>query len=1023
MNKNSSFAKVATRRDLFYQFLIIFIPLIIIVSCIVLALYYSQLNAKRLVVETEEQIELNKKSDLLKSSLQAVVSDLMLLSHENELIDFIHNYYEEDLKNMGPQEVSFIRNFHLEDLKRELLTLSLQKSIYTKIRLIDRDGVEVVRLNYNDGVPEFATQDQLQEKSDRYYFKEAMKLGADEIYISPLDLRVEGGEVAYPLAPTIRFCTPLHNVKNEKMGVIILSYGASKLYDTLTDSINSLKSEFSLLNSDGFWLYSHDKEKEFGFMFDDKMHMRYDVERSEAWAHLKESDSSQFYYNSELTTFKRIYPFFDPKSTRGALKGTKRNKEYYWFIVSRLSSEKLAAFSRSVTREHLNLFYALIPLMLIISGFFARLKTSKMLAEEEMRESENELNLVFNSVDDAIFILDNKGRFVRVNDKTCHRLGYTREELFEQTIKDIDSPEFADRVPERLHNIIEKGQYVFESAHVTKSGRTIPVEVNSRAIQYKGQPAFLSVVRDITERKVAEEERQHNYLNLVGIIIVAVDLDQKITFINDAGCEALGYASEELIGKNWWQNFLAEESRLRAMESYKELTENAEGYVQQSENIIINKAKKERTIIWNNTLLRDGYGRAIGTLCAGEDITERKRAEIENRELWQQLLQSQKMESIGRISGGMAHDFNNILTAILGYSQIALEELEDHPAAKRVKIIKKSGERAAKLVSQLLAFSRKQVLEMELNNLNSIVEGMCKMLARVIGEDVTLDLNIDSPVHNIIADETQLEQIIMNLVVNARHAMEEGGKLTISTENVSVVEEDQKNCPGLQLGDYVKLNVEDTGVGMTDEVCQQIFEPFFTTKEKGAGTGLGLSTVFGIIKQHNGYIFVRSEVGKGTNFEIFFPKVEGEVLVEEEEGPIVMETGDETILIVDDDQMIRELAVDTLGALNYNLLVAENGKEALEICESVDYDFDLLLTDVVMPGINGWELYEKVIEKKSGIKTIFVSGYLENPIIIDKITKNKLAFINKPFKLEALAGKVRSILDENVEYKTQSKAD
>ena len=603
-------------------------------------------------------------------------------------------------------------------------------------------------------------------------------------------------------------------------------------------------------------------------------------------------------------------------------------------------------------------------------------------SSDEIRRSELKFKTLFNSTNDYIFILDTKGRFVDVNDMTCERLGYTRDELSKMTVRDIDPPEYAEQVPERLRALKEKGQAVFESAHITKDKRIVPVEISARVIEYNGAPAFLSVIRDITDRKRAEkelrerseiidsigrathdaiimiddnkisywnsaaenifgytreeaiggdiyeliipkkyrmghekafkdfqkngygdiankvmelsaikkngiefpielslsavkinnkmtaistirditeqkraeEERRKDYLNLVGIIIVATDVEGIVTFINNAGCKMLGYEKNEILGESWLEKFVPEKLRIEAKKNYHAIKSESIGYVQNFESLIINKDRQERTIIWNNTLLRDSAGNVTGTISAGEDITDKKQIEKEKEELWQQLLHSQKMESLGRITGGLAHDFNNILTAIIGYSQLAMTELKDNPVVSKIKIIRKSADKAANLIHHLLAFSRKEVLELRPSNLNSIVKDMAKIFTRVIGEDIDLNLQIDTPVKNIMADGTHIEQALMNMVVNARYAMPNGGELIIETKDVTLDKKFVRKNPGAKEGRYVMLSVKDTGCGMTPEVKERIFEPFFTTREKGEGTGLGLSTVFGIVKQHNGTV-------------------------------------------------------------------------------------------------------------------------------------------------------------------------
>jgi signal transduction histidine kinase/CheY-like chemotaxis protein len=385
------------------------------------------------------------------------------------------------------------------------------------------------------------------------------------------------------------------------------------------------------------------------------------------------------------------------------------------------------------------------------------------------------------------------------------------------------------------------------------------------------------------------------------------------------------------------------------------------------------------------------------------DVTARKKLE-------HQFLQAQKMEAVGQLAGGIAHDFNNLLSAILGYSEMALMDLpEDHPARGKIKTIMDAGEKATILTRQLLTFSRKQALEMKVVNLNAIVENMSKILNRIIGEDILLEINTRTDVKNVKADAGQMEQVLMNLVVNARDAMPNGGRLTIETGNVELDEEYARSHEGIKPGAYVMLAVNDTGIGMSHEVQDRIFEPFFTTK--GAkGTGLGLSTIYGIIKQHEGNIFVYSEPNVGSTFKIYLPATGEAVETVVTEELDVMLHGTETILVVEDEPSILRLVVDTLQPLGYKLLEASNGPEALRISESTEGEIDLLLTDVIMPEMNGKELAEIIKKNRPSIKILFMSGYTDETVVHHYIMDSTMNFLQKPLTPKKLVSKLNAVL-------------
>src|SRR5690349_581069 len=379
-----------------------------------------------------------------------------------------------------------------------------------------------------------------------------------------------------------------------------------------------------------------------------------------------------------------------------------------------------------------------------------------------------------------------------------------------------------------------------------------------------------------------------------------------------------------------------------------------------------------------------------------------------------QLLQSQKLEAVGRLAGGISHDFNNLLTVILGYSDIMKRNLPDsHPLRRNVEEIVRASERAASLTRQLLAFSRKQVMQPKVFDMNTVVTDLNKMLRRMIGEDIELRVISQADLGNIKADPVQLEQVIMNLVVNARDAMPKGGKLSIETTNVYLDEAYAREHVSVVPGDYVMLAISDTGCGMNEETRQHIFEPFFTTKDAGKGTGLGLSMVYGIVKQSGGNIWVYSEEGRGTTFKIYFPRVTAEAEeYKRMNGSVEAPKGCETILLVEDAELVRNLARQVLEGAGYRVLEAANAEAAIDLCERINGDrIDLLLTDVIMPGMSGNEMSRVLLARQPGMPVLYMSGYTDDAIVQHGVLEAGINFLQKPFTPGALASKVREVLD------------
>jgi nitrogen-specific signal transduction histidine kinase/ActR/RegA family two-component response regulator len=379
----------------------------------------------------------------------------------------------------------------------------------------------------------------------------------------------------------------------------------------------------------------------------------------------------------------------------------------------------------------------------------------------------------------------------------------------------------------------------------------------------------------------------------------------------------------------------------------------------------------------------------------------------------EQLRQSQKMDAIGQLAGGVAHDFNNLLTVITGYTDLGMRRMEPaDPMRKNLEQIKKAGDRAASLTRQLLAFSRKQMFQEKVVDLNSIVADMDKMLRRLIGEDIDLVSLLEPSLCRIKADPGQIEQVLLNLAVNARDAMPRGGKLTIETGHANLDEAYVKSHPTAKTGQYVMLAVSDTGTGMDAETQTHIFEPFFTTKEVGKGTGLGLATVYGIVKQSSGDIWVYSEPGKGTSFKIYLPIAIDSTGPETEAKPTDIPQGQGTILLVEDEELVRNLAGEILGMNGYRVLTAANGIEALRICTEHIGQIDLMVTDVVMPQMGGRELAERIGTVRPETKVLYMSGYTDDAIVRHGILDDSVLFIQKPFSFERLTRKVREALDQ-----------
>ena len=485
-------------------------------------------------------------------------------------------------------------------------------------------------------------------------------------------------------------------------------------------------------------------------------------------------------------------------------------------------------------------------------------------------------------------------------------------------------------------------------------------------------------------------------------MIAVVTVDGQRLYNSPSYEKVLGYSSEEL-GRTSAYEQIHPDDREAVLQAAKEARTNAVG--RRVEYRIRHKNGDWHVVESTASAVRNAEGKVEKLVIVNRDITERKQLE-------QQLVLSQKLDAIGRLSGGVAHDFNNILGVIIGYSEALQDKFgPDDPYREAVDEIYKAGKRAASLTQQLLAFSRKQVLEPKVLDLNLVVTDIEKMLRRLIGEDIELRISPSPALGMVKTDRGQIEQVILNLAVNARDAMPRGGVLEIETANAELTQADVKRYRYVVPGAYTRLQISDTGCGMDEELQSHIFEPFFTTKEKGKGTGLGLATVYGVIKQSGGYIWVKSQPGSGSTFSIYLRRVEGSSeVVQETKESIKRSRGPRTILLVEDEASLRKFTRGTLEEIGFTILEAQDAFEAAKIATNVNFSIDLLLTDVVMPGRSGPELARELASARPDMKVLFMSGYTDGAIAAHGVLESGILILRKPFTRRQLTQSIEEVL-------------
>lgn len=644
--------------------------------------------------------------------------------------------------------------------------------------------------------------------------------------------------------------------------------------------------------------------------------------------------------------------------------------------------------------------------------------TDRKQAETTLKASEEKFRKTFMTSPDSVNInrLED-GMYVSINPSFTKIVGYTEADILGKTSIEMNIWANTEDRAQLVAGLKEHGEVQnLEVRFRTKSGKILYGLMSASIIELNGTAHILSITRDITERKLIGEKLQQSeqrYAMLFNVMDegVAINecirdekgevIDYKILEVNPAFTKNSAYSREQVEGK------LATELYQMSTEFIQEWWKDHAEMRQAVES----EMYFEPLDRWFHITTTPPVGDRFATF--SEDITEKKQAEKEKEELRARFLQAQKMESVGRLAGGVAHDFNNMLSVILGHTELSLEKLApQHPLYMSLQEIRKAGERSAEITRQLLAFARKQVIQPKILDLDQTVKNMLSLLRRLIGEDIELYWHPSHESKSVKMDPSQIDQIMANLIVNARDAMPGTGKLTIETR---VVTFDQRYCDEheeARPGEFVLLAISDDGKGMDQEILDKIFEPFFTTKGLGQGTGLGLSTVFGIVKQNEGFLNVYSEVGAGTTFKIYLPRHTVEpVRASDRVHEPILKGQSELILVVEDEVAIMEMARETLEGLGYNVLGAISPKQALELAHEHVDNIKLLLTDVVMPEMNGRDLASQIQEIIPNIKILFMSGYTSDVISHRGILEADMNFIQKPFARKDLASQLRMILN------------
>jgi two-component system cell cycle sensor histidine kinase/response regulator CckA len=641
--------------------------------------------------------------------------------------------------------------------------------------------------------------------------------------------------------------------------------------------------------------------------------------------------------------------------------------------------------------------------------------TERKHAEKALEESEKRYRLLFELAAEGILVVDVRtGKFMYANPAICKMLGYTEAELINMRVKDIHKKEDLTRVVANFTKMSPGEKRLVQNIPcVCRDGSKIYVNINSTRVVIDGRKSILGFFQDITQRvktEAALREKEEKYRNILANIeegYFEVDLAGSLTFANDATCKIMGYPHAELIGMNNRQYTKPEDAK-RMYQVFNHVYRTGQP-AKVTDHEVIAKNGTKKYLEMSANLMQDADQKPVGFRGVVRDVTDRIRAEKEKERLASQIQHAQKMEAIGTLAGGIAHDFNNLLMGFQGNISLMLLDIDaDHPHWEYLRTMESYVLKGSELTRQILGFARRGKYQVKPTNLNDLINKSADMFSRT-KKEITIHKKFSENLFPVEVDRGQMEQILLNLFVNAWQAMPGGGHLYLETENVDLGEDYDKPYE-IKPGKYARIAITDTGTGMPPRVQERIFEPFFTTKGIGRGTGLGLASAYGIIKNHNGIINVYSEEGHGTTFKIYLPASKKQVVAEKPAFEAVLK-GRETILLVDDEEMIIDIGKEMFESLGYTIITAKGGAQALTLFEKYADRIDLVVLDMIMPDISGSETFDHLKAIKPEVKVLLSSGYSIDGRATEILNRGCKGFIQKPFNLKQISRKIREILD------------
>lgn len=1023
------------------SFLIVFILSTAFVSVVFWIIYHKDIQKQQMALKLKEISRLNTQKEVISSYLQAIAIDVLIISKSSELRKMLDNN----------------ESVYGERLAEEFLWFSRIKKIYDQVRFLNEQGMEILRVNFNDGAPSVVPRAQLQPKGSRYYFKDAFQLKQGEVFVSPFDLNIEHGALEVPIKPMIRFATPVFDSNGKKKGIVLLNYLGTDLLKVVKAAADHMTGDVILLNSEGYYLRSPNRAYEWGFMYTSKKDRTFAKTHPKVWQQISKVESGQFAQADGIYSFTTIRPISEAQlsSTGSGMPYSPSEKkvdgsQYYWKLVSHIPLGLLDVSNHPRLRSILFIYAAMLALCAIGSGFVAYTSSKRRQAEKDIRQHRDFLEHLVeqrtvelkhvnrqlqNDIDQRIQVEEDRERLLHKTAKRVKELrctyGVAESIRKRKSLLNL----FADvaallppawQYPEKACARIrfEDQQIVSKPFTETQWCQTSEIRISGEAVgtvelfyleqcpqQDEGPftreernliDSVASALSQAIEHQKAEtalresEEKYRSMMEAMDDAAYICSKDLRIVYMNSAmreqlGCDAVGqHCYAAIYGLDQPCDWCIHE---RVMKGENVKTE------------FVNPKDKKHYLVSNSPVFHtDG---SISKLTIFRDNTEVKTIEA-------QLRQAQKMESVGRLAGGVAHDYNNALSVIIGFTEMAIDDVHpESPLRHKLDEILKAAGSATEITRQLLAFASKQEIVPKPLNLNHIVTNMLKMLRRLIGEDIELTWIPVNHLWTVKVDPSQIHQILANLCVNARDAITGVGKITIETKNTCFDDAYCVNHVGFNPGEYVMIAVRDDGCGIEKQIIDKIFDPFFTTKTIDKGTGLGLATVYGIIKQNSGCIDVESKPGTGTAIHVYLPRYIGATIEEqafETERP--SKGNGETILLVEDDRSILNLTRQLLTKLGYVVMAAGTPTAALDLAEHYQDTIHLLITDVIMPEMNGRELVRRIETVFPDIKHMYMSGYTADVIAQSGVLDQNIHFMRKPFSSRELAATVKQALED-----------